>query len=392
MTSTLDTFNSNHELIKEQLTQKNLDMIEYPIKEWQKMIPTEQAFAYCSGHILSTNLTMYSIFDEDLFYSLLFPDYSDGQLKQLKSLFAIVKSILTKTESTYNNHHRFMFAHNSITASTHSLSIIYKNNQHWLSSYSTVSLEHKIALPDLSFETLYTVILNDFNEKVGVLLENEEQGVNLNNIAHLQTESHADYIQRMHKGRIVNAITVEAFQKHVTDLNLSMIPIKIIDVKSKTLKNDSIYLVDVFGSHKFSIGIQKLNKLKMMLSPLMNESDTDQLIQLLSIAQFYSKLLHPSFDNDCIELTHCDLFKLSKEALSSNPNYIELSIGIFEFEINDKIKIENYMDDDDKIFSTLGDAYAYLSNYIQQNICNHLDNAIDNISNKDLLVLDMLTC
>ena len=130
----------------------------------------------------------------------------------------------------------------------------------------------------------------------------------------------------------------------------------------------------------------------MMLSPLMNESDTDQLIQLLSIAQFYSKLLHPSFDNDCIELTHCDLFKLSKEALSSNPNYIELSIGIFEFEINDKIKIENYMDDDDKIFSNLGEAYAYLSNYIQQNICNHLDNAIDNISNKDLLVLDMLTC
>lgn len=387
---TLHQFTNNPELIKDILFEKNLSMIESPVTDWQKLVPTEDSFAFCEGRVLSAHIKIYSMLSESLFYSMLFPDYSDSQISQLKSLFALVNNVLKEKSSTYQPYNRFMFMNGSLTANTKSISVIYKNNRLWLTSYANSVSSNNLALDDLSFETLYATILDDFNQKVSVMLSVEWPDITVDIMARLQAETNEEFIQRTHKSRIVKAVKVDNFKKHIASLNL---PIQSVpyDIKNKAWDINSIYVIDVYGNDKFSVGIRKINKLKMMLSPLMSESHINNLIQLLSIAQFYSSLLHTDYANDCVEISHTDIFNLSKERLSLNPVYLELSIGIFDFEISEKFKINNFTGEE-KDFLTIDEAYVYLLDFIQQDIGKHLSADIADISNKDLLVLDMITC
>ena len=386
----LHQFTSNPELIKDILIEKNLQMHEHPVTDWQQLIPTEDGFAFCEGQVLSTNIKIYSMLSESLFYSILFPDYSDSQISQLKSLFTLVNNILKEKPSTYNPYNRFMFANGSLTVNTKSISILYKNNCLWLTGYANSVSSYNLALADLSFETLYTTILDDFNKKVSAMLNIELPEITVNSMAQLQVETNEDFIQRTHKARIVKAIKVEDFKKHIDSLNL---PIESVpyEVNDKSWDNNSMYVIDIYGNDKFLVGIRKISKLKMILTPLMSESQINQLIQLLSIAKFYSDLLHTDYDNDCVEFSQKDLFSLSKEKLSSNPTYLEFSIGIFDFEISETFKIDNFTGEE-KHFLTIDEAYIYLFDFIKQDICKHLSADIADISNKDLLVLDMITC
>jgi len=67
-------------------------------------------------------------------------------------------------------------------------------------------------------------------------------------------------------------------------------------------------------------------------------------------------------------------------------------MGIFDFEITDKFVIHNYIEHEAQSFSTVKEAYTYLFNYIQKEICKKLDSQITSITNKDLIVLDMIIC
>ena len=388
---TLFQLNSNHELIKELLLEKNLTMSEYPVADWQKIVPDETDFAFCSGTTkLAAALTVYAIQSETIFYSVIFPDYSHNQIRQLTSLLDFVKTILKEKSSTYEPHNRFMLANNCLIVDNKKISLFSNNNKVFLSKYSTVTLVDKLLLPNLSFETVYSTILNDFNEKISVMLNAELATINTTSIIRLQEETNEEFITRTHKNRIVKALSVTAFKQHIDGLCL---PIQSIpyDVKNKSLDSNSMYVMDIYGRHKFAVGIQKINKLKSILSPLMSDNDITQLVQLLSISQFYSHLLHPEFNNNCVEFSQKDLSLLSKESLSNNPAYMEFSIGIFDFEIADKFKIDNYMDGE-QYFLTINEAYDYLLDYIQQNICKVLHANIENVCNKDLLVIDMMNC
>lgn len=190
---------------------------------------------------------------------------------------------------------------------------------------------------------------------------------------------------------IVKAIKVDVFQTYIDDLNLSIKP---IDSNSdmNVLDINSIYFQDVYGRNRFFVGIQKINKLRMIFSPLMNESHINKLIQFLSAAQFYSKLIHHDFCNNFVKFIHCDLFNLSKVELLHSRKYLEFSIGVFEVKVGELIKVENYIDDYERSFSTIDDAYCYLLDYIQKNICEHLDIEKQSVSNKDILVLQMINC
>lgn len=192
-------------------------------------------------------------------------------------------------------------------------------------------------------------------------------------------------------GPIVKAMKVDVFQTYIDDLDLSIKP---IDSNSdmNVLDINSIYVQDVYGRNRFFVGIQKINKLKTIFSPLMNESHINKLIQFLSAAQFYSKLLHHDFCNDFIKFIHCDLFNLSKVELLHSRKYLEFSIGIFEVKVGKSIKVENYIDDYERSFSTIDDAYCYLLDYIQQNICEYLEIDKQSVSNKDIVLLHMITC
>lgn len=388
---TLSQLKSNHELLKDFLIQKNLTMNEYPAEEWQKLVPGETDFAFCSGATKFAAITVYAIQSETIFYSVLFPDYSKNQLRQLNTLLDFVQTILKENLFTYEPHNRFMLANNCLIVDNKKISLFFNNNKVFLSKYSTVSLVDKLLLPDLSFETVYSTILNDFNEKISVMLNAELATINTTSIIRLQEETNEEFITRTHKNRIVKALSVTAFKQHVDGLYL---PIQSIpyDVKNKSLDSNSMYVMDVHGNDKFAVGIQKINKLKMMLSPLMSDNDITQLVQLLSIAQFHSDLLHSEFNNNCVEFSQKDLSLLSKESLSNNPVYMEFSIGIFDFEITDKFKIDNYMGDGEQYFLTINEAYDYLLDYIQQDICKVLYADIKNVCNKDLLVIDMMTC
>lgn len=127
---TLFQLNSNHELIKELLLEKNLTMSEYPVADWQKIVPDETDFAFCSGTTkLAAALTVYAIQSETIFYSVIFPDYSHNQIRQLTSLLDFVKTILKEKSSTYEPHNRFMLANNCLIVDNKKISLFSNNNK-----------------------------------------------------------------------------------------------------------------------------------------------------------------------------------------------------------------------------------------------------------------------
>lgn len=307
---------ANPELLKDIFVQKNLIPNEYSMNEWSKMTPSEGEFAFCSGVQPVTNkaVTIYSVYSEDIFHSILFPDYSINQLRQLKALLNLVETVFSKTSSNHNCYNKVMFANNFLTVSNKSFTILYLNNQFRLSKYANVILStNHLFLPNLEFETLYTTILNHFNEKIKTLLTDEIPVVTTSTAIYLLQEKNKDFVKRTHKNRIVKPIDIDGFYNYVANSDSSVQMIYYADYeKNKPLSNNFVYVIDFSKSCKFVVGIQKINKLKKMLSSIMLHKDIIELMQLLSIAQFYSNLFHSDFNNNYVEFTYYDILKLSK--------------------------------------------------------------------------------
>lgn len=72
-------------------------------------------------------------------------------------------------------------------------------------------------------------------------------------------------------------------------------------------------------------------------------------------------------------------------------DYLQFSVGVLNFNIFDN-NIQVYNCGDDYIFEsfTIEDTYNFFLNYIQQKIIDHLHADREQISNKNILLLEML--
>lgn len=388
--SHLIQLNNNPDSLKDILVSKGLSMREQPINEWQNLAPEENDFAYCSGKILSSHMEIYSICSKTNFYSILFPTYTTNQINQLQSLIALFNSILKeKCPSTYKNRSTFMFSKGCVSASTDEISLIYKQHSIYLKSYATVNFEYSLLLSDLSFDTLYNAILNDFNMKIKAMADSETTLIDTAFLTALQYESKEDFIKRTHNGNIANAIKVEDFNNYVEQLNLHFLTDS-YQPNAKESDKKSLYFEDKYSKKTYIVGIQKINTLKTLLMPLVKENSLEKLINLFSIAQFYSKLFNPAFDNNVIKFAHLDIFDLTKENLSYKPDYFAVSTGIFDFFIGETIKIYQFTENTPTIFTSVDKAYDYLFDFIRDDICLRLDTHTEDIKNDTLLLLEMM--
>lgn len=134
---------------------------------------------------------------------------------------------------------------------------------------------------------------------------------------------------------------------------------------------------------KFLIGVQKIQYIRKILKPLMIDKNISHLIHILSIAQFYSYLFYDDeFFNGTVDFSYIEKY---------SPAYLQFSIGCFSFNIYEN-NIQVYDCGVDDIFglSAIDETCSLFLNYIQQKISDHLHTDIDHISNKSILLLEML--
>lgn len=136
------------------------------------------------------------------------------------------------------------------------------------------------------------------------------------------------------------------------------------------------------GKIRFLFGIQKTYYLKEILKPLMNNKNINQLINIISISQFYSYLFYDDYFNDVVDFSYIDKY---------SSDYLQFSVGVLNFNIYAN-NIQVYNCGDDYIFEsfTIEETYNFFLNYIQQKISEHLHTDIKHISNKNILILEML--
>lgn len=394
MSLDLIEFSKTPNLLKNIIISKGLAIKEYPVGEWQNLIPTENYVSYCNGLKTGSSLTVFAMSSEHLFYSILFPNYNTHQINQLQFLLSLAKSILKKGSINNRiNFSKFIFSKSCSNAITSNLSVTYINNKICLTSYSGVTFEDSLKFDDLfslSFDTLYNTILNDFNLKVQSMLKSDTHIVDTDYIIHLQTETNEDFIKRTHHNGISNPLRFEEFQNYIEKLNITFISessgsqINYDNKKALHFINDGYKKVYIFG-------IQQINYLKILLKPLVKNDNLEKLINLFSIAQFYSSLFYSGSSTNVIEFTHLDIFNLSKVLLSKNPEYFEISVGKFIFKIGEIIRIYNFVEDKIELFSTVDLAYDYLYHLIYNTICLKLNTEPCKVTNKDILVLNMMT-
>jgi hypothetical protein len=177
------------------------------------------------------------------------------------------------------------------------------------------------------------------------------------------------------------SLDLKEFLIYVESLNIGMEPIHyyyLIDVDYKK----RLCSVTENGETKFLIGIDKIQYLREILKPLMNDKNVNQLIYILSIAQFYSYLFYDDYFNGLVDFSYVDKYA---------SDYLQFSVGVLNFNIFDN-NIQVYNCGDDYIFEsfTIEDTYNFFLNYIQQKIIDNLHADREQISNKNILLLEML--
>ena len=178
------------------------------------------------------------------------------------------------------------------------------------------------------------------------------------------------------------SLNLNEFLIHVKSLNIGMETISYyysIDIDYKK----RLCSVTENGKTKFLIGVQRIQHLREILKPLMIDKKITHLIYILSIAQFYSYLFYDDeFFNGTVDFSYIDKY---------SPAFLQFSIGIFHFNIYEN-HTEVFNSCEDYVFesSTIEETYTLFLNYIQQKLSNDLHTDITHISNRNILLLEML--
>jgi len=178
------------------------------------------------------------------------------------------------------------------------------------------------------------------------------------------------------------SLNLKEFLIYVESLNIGMEPISYYYSINMDYKK-RLCVVTEDSKTKFLIGVQRIQYLRQILKPLMVDKNISQLIHMLSIAQFYSYLFYnDDYFNGTVDFSYVDKYA---------SDYLQFSVGVLNFNIFDN-NIQVYNCGDDYIFGsfTIEDTYNFFLNYIQQKIIDHLHADREQITNKNILLLEML--
>lgn len=335
----------------------------------------------------------FKFINDDLFYSIIFPDYSKSEIKQLNSLiFFIEKLFNANIHNLHDEESLFTVMPSCIHAEKSHFRIKLVNNQ----SFEFLTNHCHIDLDNLSFDSVYFSLLKELKIKIEKYFCQENMFINTHVFNNMLNESCQEYLDRLYSDAISKPITTKEFLESIHDEKLKQIIIQHNKPKNKIKEfKRNLGYNDLETSFSINLPFDNLKELKKILRKSMNVKDIDCLFYILSLIEFYYQVLKQKKEPIQFVFTRYNHNNLNKSDLShkyyvysisvANENHPDTERILF----GDDVMYHRPHNTNNIKFKCINDLYNTIFEDVTAKICKILETDRDKVTVLDLKVIEM---
>jgi hypothetical protein len=333
----------------------------------------------------------FKFINDDLFYSIIMPNYTKSEIKQLITLLSFIDTLFDgEIRKSYNDSCSFTILPNHVYAENSYFQI----DCFGLENFSLSTLHSVIKLDNLSFNCVYFSLLNNLKNKIDGYFNQPNMIIDNTVFKNMLNETHEEYINRTYINSLVHPISNNELTEIINQSDVKSVVMK--SVEKKMLWDNTISIIDnrliIDDSQPFirmNICLDDLSILKKIFKNSMNERDVGLLINTLSMMFFYYKMTKRNQKIKDLSLTFSNNSFSSKTDIDAMDTLFFIEIGSDIFTFGHSIGINIVTNPTSPKIDTFEKFYQKQFNEVTSTICDILATDRDNITVKDFQVLDM---
>jgi hypothetical protein len=396
MTPTLSEIAVTPEILRDFLLANDLSETYIETKSMNDIKhPIEKTDEFIWGHIKNFMSSRGGYYDFkfnnlDLFYAIVFPDYTNSEIIQLTTVLNFIDLLFNKEKyRPPTNSCSISVIKPGIFVVNSYFTIMDKGNQFL---FKTKHTEFK--LQNLLFETLYSTLLNDLKEHLENYFGNELPVINTDVFKAMLTETPQSYMNRLFSSCDVKPSTREDFKASLERVKSDIVNDN-IQIKNseefRCVNKDFFKAIDddtnKYGL-KFYVSLKNMSILKTVLEKSMTPEHIDLLIHNISMTAFYQNITTKE-PVHYIEFNWLETAHLNKTDMARNDYFYSITVGSDMFTLGMELGINIIHAPHCIKTESIDHLYRQQFEQIVSKICGILDTDSDNVTVADLQVIDM---
>lgn len=378
-----DFFSTNN--IKAVYHESKTINIPYPIEN-------DDTFHWTHVHNFMPSRGGYYVFNFnnlDLFYSIVFPDYSNSEIMQLSSLLEFIDKLFN-----FDNHY---IATNSCSFSV-LLPAVGAENSHFRvtkkghNNFNFKTAHIELDLMDISFNNLYFSILDSLKNKIETYLDQKNIVINTSIFKCILEEDESTFVRRLYNQSDVKPTSNKDFKKCIDNSIISIVTEeqKKIEASGAEIIFRNSHYFDENEKYTLNIRLENIKILKKILCYSMSIENIEYLIHTISMTAFYNNITRPNNVASHLAFTRYPVNDLNKSSLMKGNYLYFISMVGNSFTLGQEIGW-NIMNDPYCIrTNSIKDLYDKKFQDITSSICKLLDSDNDSVCVEDLQIINML--
>lgn len=396
MTPTLSDIAVTPELLRDFLLANDLSETYVETKSMNDInYPIEKTDEFVWGHIKTFMASRggyynFKFNNLDLFYAIVFPDYTNSEIIQLTTVLNFIDLLFNKEKHRPpTNSCSISVIKPGIFVVNSYFTIMDKGNQFIFKTKHT-----EFNLQNLLFETLYSTLLNDLKEHLENYFGDERLVINTAVFKLMLTETPQSYMNRLFSSCDVKPSTREDFKASLervkTDIVNDNIQIKNSEEFRYVNKDFFKNIDDVSNKYglKFYISLKNMSILKTVLEKSMTPEHIDLLIHNISMTAFYQNITAKE-PVHYIEFNWLETAHLNKTEMARNEYFYSIMVGSDMFTLGMELGINIIHAPHCIKTESINGLYDQQFKHIVSKICGILDTDSDNVTVSDLQVINM---
>jgi len=396
MTTLLEQIRNDPDVLHNFCMENNLTPIFKEQSDYSFNFPVENKTSFLWGKYIPNPIHQMAIshfkfINDDLFYSIIMPNYRKSEIKQLTTLLSFIDNLFNgEIRESYNEGCTFTVLPNHVYAENSYFEI----DCFGLENFSLSTRHSVIKLDNLSFNCVYFSLLNVLKSKIEEYFNKPDMIIDNTVFENMLNETHEEYINRTYIHSLVHPISTSELEEIINQNDVKSFIMK--TEEKKMLWDNSISIIDnrlVIDDMKpfisMKISLNDLSILKKTLKKSMNENDIGLLINILSMMFFYYNMTKRNQKIKDLSLTFANHSFSTKTDIQAMDTLFFIEIGSDIFTFGHSIGINISTNPTSPKIDTFEKFYQKQFNEVTSTICDILATDRDNITVKDLEVLDM---
>lgn len=396
MTTLLEQIRNDPEVLHNFCMENNLKPIFKEQSDFMFNFPVENKDAFLWGKYIPNPINQMAIYNfkfinDDLFYSIVMPDYTKSEIKQLTTLLSFIDTLFNgDIHKLYDNSCIVTVVPNRVYAENSYFQI----DCFGLENFSLSTRHSIIKLANLSFDCVYFSFLNDLKSKIEKYFNKPNMIIDKIVFENMLNETGEEYINRAYINSLVhpisnNELTEIVNQSDVKSVIMNSEEKKMLWDNSISIINNRLVIDEMQPFIRMKICLNDLSVLKKILKKSMNENDVILLINILSMMFFYYNMTKRNQKVKELSLTFSNNSFSTKTDIYAMDTLFFIEIGSNIFTFGHGIGINIAKNPTSPKIDNFEKFYQKQFNEVTSTICDILDTDRDNITEKDLQVLDM---